>query len=241
MKQFCILLAFCAVVGAAAGEFYRLDLNKLEPGTVLVQTDAAGKMRSLRPTWGMWPRTPDSVGAKVIERDGAKVLEIEKGFQVNSSEWNAGVSDAQQSVAYCRISFLLPELSGKGLAGTLRLQQVNNRTAAFIGFEPKGEMFDVLVSNGDGNGKVVWQKIGRVEPNKWFTVDVKMDFNSKTCDVALNGGEWQTGKKFRHASSWEGTMWARGLTVRDYRYDIEANKIPVLVREIVFSSDPIGK
>ena len=41
MKQFCILLAFCAVVGAAAGEFYRLDLNKLEPGTVLVQTDAA--------------------------------------------------------------------------------------------------------------------------------------------------------------------------------------------------------
>ena len=115
MKQFCILLAFCAVVGAAAGEFYRLDLNKLEPGTVLVQTDAAGKMRSLRPTWGMWPRTPDSVGAKVIERDGAKVLEIEKGFQVNSSEWNAGVSDAQQSVAYCRISFLLPELSGKGL------------------------------------------------------------------------------------------------------------------------------
>ena len=71
MKQFCILLAFCAVVGAAAGEFYRLDLNKLEPGTVLVQTDAAGKMRALRPTWGMWPRTPDSVGAKVIERDGA--------------------------------------------------------------------------------------------------------------------------------------------------------------------------
>ncbi len=36
-------------------------------------------------------------------------------------------------------------------------------------------------------------------------------------------------------------MWARGLTARDYRYDIEANKIPVLVREIVFSSDPIGK
>ncbi|UKI30002.1 MAG: hypothetical protein L6W00_18555 [Lentisphaeria bacterium] len=50
MKQFCILLAFCAVVGAAAGEFYRLDLNKLEPGTVLVQTDAAGRcVHSARP------------------------------------------------------------------------------------------------------------------------------------------------------------------------------------------------
>lgn len=102
-------------------------------------------------------------------------------------------------------------------------------------------MFDVLVSNGDGNGKVVWQKIGRVEPNKWFTVDIKMDFNGKTCDVALDGGEWQTGKKFRHASSWEGTMWARGLNARDYRYDIEAGKSPVLVRDIVFSSDPIGR
>ena len=241
MKQFAFLLALCAVIGAAAGEFYRLDLSKLEPGTVLVRTDAAGKMRALRPTWGMWPRTPGSVGAKVVERDGKKVLEIEKGFQVNAGEWNGTVSDAQQGIACCRVSFLLPELAGKGLAGTLRLQQVNNRTAAFIGFEPKGEMFDVLVSNGDGNGKVVWQKIGRVEPNKWFTVDIKMDFNSKTCDVALNGGEWQRGKKFRHASSWEGTMWARGLNARDYRYDIEAGSTPVLVREIDFSSEPIGK
>ena len=237
----CGLLTATLATVVAAGEFYRLDLAEFAPGTVLVRTDASGKPVTLRPTWGMWPRTPDSVGAKVIERDGAKVLEIEKGFQVNAGEWNAGVSDAQQSVAYCRVTFLLPELSGKGLAGTLRLQQVNNRTAAFIGFEPKGEMFDVLVSNGDGNGKVVWQKIGRVEPNKWFTVDIKMDFNGKTCDVALDGGEWQTGKKFRHASSWEGTMWARGLNARDYRYDIEAGKSPVLVRDIVFSSDPIGR
>ena len=36
-------------------------------------------------------------------------------------------------------------------------------------------------------------------------------------------------------------MWARGLNVRDYRYDIEAGKSPVLVRDIVFSSDPIGR
>ena len=98
-----------------------------------------------------------------------------------------------------------------------------------------------MIALSKADGKVVWQKIGRVEPNKWFTVDIKMDFNGKTCDVALDGGEWQTGKKFRHASSWEGTMWARGLNARDYRYDIEAGKSPVLVRDIVFSSDPIGR
>ena len=241
MKNLYMTLAMCAAAGAMAGEFYRLDLNNMEPGTVLVKTDSSGKMSSLRPTWGMWPRTPDSVGAKVVERDGRKVLEIEKGFQVNAAEWSAKENDAQQSVVYCRASFLIPELAGRGIVGSLRLQQVNNRTAAFIGFEPKGDRVDVLVSNGDGNGKVEWQKVGRVEPGKWFTVDIRLDFNSKTCDVALNGGGWQTGKRFRHASSWVGTMWAQDLGSRDYRYDIEAGGVTLLVRDIVFSSDPIGE
>ena len=241
MKNLCMMLAMFAAAGATAGEFYRLNLNGLNAGTVLVRTDASGKLRPGRPTWGMWPRTPDSAGAKVVEIDGGKALEIAKGFQVNSSEWSTGGNDARQSVVYCRFSFMIPELAGKGIVGSLRLQQVNNRTAAFIGFEPKGDRFDVLVCNGDGSGKVQWQKVGRVAPGKWFTIDIKLDFNDKTCAVALDGGDWQTGKKFRHASSWVGTMWPQDLKSRDYRYDIEAGGTALLVREIAFSSDPVGE
>ena len=223
----------------AAGEFYRLDLAEFAPGTVLVRTDASGKPVTLRPTWGMWPRTPDKAGAKVVERDGVKALEIQPGFQINSAEWSMSDNDAQQSVVYCRFRFLLPELAGKGITGSLRLQQANNRTAAFIGFEPKGAAFDVLAGDGDGKGGIRWQKAGRVEPGAWFTVDVKLDFNKKTFDVSVDGRNWETNRNFRHAAQWVGTMWAENLKDRAYRYDIEAGAaLPVLVSEAAFSSDP---
>ena len=73
---FCGLLTATLATVVAAGEFYRLDLAEFAPGTVLVRTDASGKPVTLRPTWGMWPRTPDKAGAKVVERDGVKALEI---------------------------------------------------------------------------------------------------------------------------------------------------------------------
>ena len=241
MKKMTIAGMFCAALTftATAGEFYRLDLSELAPGTALVKTNAAGKSAALRPTWGMWPRTPDKAGVKVVERDGVKALEIQPGFQINTSEWSVAQNDAQQSVIYCRFRLMLPELAGKGVVGSLRLQQANNRTAAFIGFEPKGAAFDILAGNGDGKGGVNWQKAGRVEPGKWFTVDIKLDFNTKTFDVAVDGRNWETGKNFRHASNWVGTMWPENLKDRSYRYDIEAGTaLPVLVSEAAFSADP---
>ena len=80
----CGLLTATLATVVAAGEFYRLDLAEFAPGTVLVRTDASGKPVTLRPTWGMWPRTPDKAGAKVVERDGVKALEIQPGFQIVS-------------------------------------------------------------------------------------------------------------------------------------------------------------
>ncbi len=241
MKKPAFISLLCLAISAlGAGEFYRLNLSDLAPGSALVKTDATGKVTTLRPTWGMWPRTPDSIGAAVVERDGVKALEIQKGFQINSSEWSASGNDAQQSVIHTRIKLLLSELSGKGIVGSLRLQQLNNRTAAFIAFEPKGEAFDVLAGNGDGKGGVIWRKAGRVEAGKWFTVDTTLDFSAKTYDIKVADADAVIGNTFRHAADWVGTMWAESLKSNAYRYDIEAaNATNVLVSEIVFSSEPI--
>jgi len=241
MKQTFFVTLLCAAAATlGAGEFYRLNLAELTPGTVFIKTDAAGKLSSLRPTWGMWPRTPDAAGIKVAERDGVKALEVQPGFQVNTSEWDSASNDAMQGVAYCRFRFLIPTLTGSGIVGSLRLQQLNNRTAAFVSFERKGDAFDILAGNGDGKGGIVWKKAARVEPGKWFTVDLKLDFNAKTFDISADGRDWLTGLNFRHASAWVGTMWAENLKSRAYRYDIEATAMPILVSEAVFSSDPIA-
>ncbi len=240
MKKTMILCcASLFALSVPAVEFYKLDLTNLAGGSALVKTDPAGKQQSLRPTWGLWPRTPDAVGVKVVERDNVKALEVQKGFQINTGEWDAKNNDAQQSVIYCRFRFLVPVATGKGLLGSLRLQQLNNRTAAFIGFEGRNGKIDVLAANGPGDGKVNWDKVAAVEPGKWFTVDVKLDFNEKKYDLSVNGGEWAAGKNFRHAAQWVGTMWAQDPGKKDYRYDVEASAATeIFFADAAFSADP---
>ena len=56
----------------------------------------------------------------------------------------------------------------------------------------------------------------------------------------MAGGDAATGKKFRHAEAWVGSMWAQDLNRRDYRYDIEAAPAgPIYLGGLVFSADPI--
>ncbi len=233
------LLGLASSVTAA--EIYSLDLSAAAPGSEIVKTDETGKQIIVRKNWGMWPRDPSVVGAKVVDLDGVKAIEIAKGIQVNTNEWSMDSVDAQQSVVYAQFQVLVKEVPPGAVAGIISLQQKNNRTAAFIGLIANKEgKLAVSASNGDGKGKVSWRNVADVELGKWITIDVKMNFDTKTYDVTVNGKTAEN-NAFRHAADWEGTMWAVNKTSRDYRYDIKADMTTVYCSQVKFSADPIGK
>ncbi len=241
MKKSMFLI--CALMASAAfgGEFYRLNLKDLAPGSEIVKTNTDGKQSSLLKAWGMWPREANTVGAVVTEVDGVKALQIKKGIQLNSSEWSMASNDAQQSVIYARVKVMVKEAPEGVVTGAVMFQQVNGRSAAFIGLLcNKGKTY-VSASNGDGKGYVKWVHAGEFKLGEWTTVDVKMDFVKKVYDVSVNGSEALKDNKFRHAEAWEGTMWAKSVENKDYRYDIKADNADVFVSEIAFSADPVEK
>jgi len=240
--KFGLALAALGLTGViAAGEIYSLDLAAAAPGSEIVKTDDTGKQVIVRKNWGMWPRDPNVVGARVVDLDGVKAIEIAKGIQLNTNEWSMDGVDAQQSVIYARFQLLVKEVAPNTVAAIVSLQQKNNRAAAFIGLIANKEgKLAVSVSNGDGKGKVSWRNVADVEIGQWVTIDVKMNFDTKTCDVTVNGKTAES-NAFRHAADWEGTMWAANKTSRDYRYDIKADMTTVYCSQVKFSADPIGK
>lgn len=242
MKKIGLLIAVVASSFAYAEEFYKLDLSSETLGTDIVKVDANGKQIANRKTWGMWPRTANSVGAKVIEFDGQKALEVMKGFQVSSSEWDITKVDSQQSIVYARFQIVVKSDSeiDAGLVGSVAFQQINNRMGAFIGITAKKGVLAIDASNGDGKGFVKWQNVASIKANEKVTVDVKMNFATKTYDVTV-GDKSLKDNKFRHADQWVGSMWAESTTNKACRYDVSAILSNLVVTELEFSADEFTK
>lgn len=231
---------FLVGANSLAGDFYRTDLSKTQKGDIWIGYNAEGKRDGISQNWDMWPKNKGEKAAQIEEKDGSKVLQINPGFTVFSTDWKRDSQDATQSITYQRFVIMAPKTEANGVIATIKLQQVNNLSSAYLSLAQRKGKLLVIASNGDGSGKVEWSDIAEVEFDQWITINIIQNCKTRQYDIAVNNGEYKKGFNFRHATKWIGTMWPEDLLKPGCRFDLETSKtVTLFVKDIIFSASPI--
>ena len=226
-------------------EFYKESFDKYNEGDVWIGRSSDNKRVGVSRDWDEWPRPAGVPGAEIssMSKEGTKALKINPGMTVYSWNWDRTSKEATQENLYYRFYVcVIPEPDASGTLASVKIQQENNKTGAFVALNMNKGKLIVAASNGDGKDYVKWEQIANVQKEKWIRIDIVQHFKEKTYDVSVDGAPFKKDFKFRHAESWQGSIWPADMGKPQCRIDFEAGqKTTAYIDNIVFSSEPLSQ